>query len=1387
MSDPDSNPEVVFDSKEEPAENTSDTASTSTTNPQKVKKTKKKKPKEDKTPKQPVTPPPETKVPPTPPPKPQKKMAIVGILQPFNSSTDDFEDWEVTYKSFLIANGLDMTNDEAKCQGIFLASIGIQNCALLKNLVAPTKLEDSTIKTLLKQMKSYYKPTPKALAERYKFMCRQQQTGENANQFLAALRTLARHCKFTSDLDNRLRDQFIFGLHNSRAQRAMFEKDDSLTLDEALKIVVAMETAERSTDIIRRSSQTSNNEASVNKTGSNFKSFRSQKLQHFDNKRQFNEQQSGKPEQQSSCKQQNTATVSNNKSNNNCKRCGSPKHGSHNCPHKDAQCFKCKKTGHFANVCLSKQKATTNNIDTIEHVDSVNRVVSADDKIFVQVKINNKLHKMEFDTGCKTSILSAVFWKQELDSASLVSSTVMFKPYKGPKFSPVGNLNCMMEYNGQKLNHSIPVVNGDSLFGRDLIKLFKFNWNCLSSNNSVETMQQQQPQSVDSLMKEFSDVFTAPMPNERIKNYKAKIILKDDATPRFLKARSLPYAVREKVDTELIKMEQDGVITKVETSEWASPLVVVPKPNGKVRITGDFKDTVNNQLHITQYPIAAPDDIFSSMSNCTVFSKLDGVNAYHQMELEEHCKKFLVINTHRGLYRYNVLPQGIASSPAIFQEFMDKVLHGIPNGNAYIDDTLLSSGTKQQHITLVRQVLQRMRQFNFKLSKEKCELARDEVIFLGHKISAAGVSTTTEKIKAILDIKPPNDITELRSFMGFVNFYGKFIPELASVSDPIYNLTRADVPWNWSPSCQQAFEEIKRLLTTAPTLAHFDPKTSIGLSADASSVGAGIILFHKYEDGSERPICYASKTFSETEKRYSQIEKEGLAIIFGIKKYYKYLCGRKFLLISDHRPLLKIFGPKTHLPVYVASRLHHWSVYLQQFQYDINYRKSADHGNADALSRIPAARDDKTMLMDDDESSLNQVTEDLCDMLPVTHKKIKHATARDVILSKVKLYINSGWPSQLKDEEKEDLQQYFIRREEICIVNDIILWGIRVVIPVKLRKQILEELHAMHTGIVKMKSIARLHVWWPGLDKQIEEMCKQCTPCQQKQPNPPSAPLHPWQFPERPWQRLHLDLAGPFLNKMWLVIVDAHSKWPEVFCTNGTTSQVIIQKMEEVFSRHGIPEQLVSDNGRQFVSEEFKQFCEAYNLKHALSSCYHPRSNGEAERFIRTFKEKMVHAELPIHRRLLQFLFRYRSTPHSTTGVSPAELLNGRKLRTRLDLVHPCVPTTVRSSQARQEACFNKNTKNREFIPGQNVWVMTYSKHDAKWTPGVILQVLGPVTFLVDADGRKMKRHADQLRHAQQADNNDPSSSPSGIIPEFAAASDARADWDEPSTTASRR
>ncbi|XP_011689306.1 PREDICTED: uncharacterized protein K02A2.6-like [Wasmannia auropunctata] len=651
---------------------------------------------------------------------------------------------------------------------------------------------------------------------------------------------------------------------------------------------------------------------------------------------------------------------------------------------------------------------------------------------------------------------------------------------------------------------------------------------------------------------------------------------------------------------------------------------------------------------------------------------------------------------------------------------MDRMLKGIPKTGSFVDDTIITGKDDQDHLQNLKMVLQRMREWNFRLSRKKSNLLQPSVKFLGQILCAEGICTDLDKIKSIMSMREPKDINELKSFLG---------------------LTRDGVKWNWNDKCRKSFNGIKKAVSSAPILAHYQQTVPVGIACDASSVGVGVVLFHRYEDGSERPIAFASKTLSAAERNYSQVEKEALSIVFGIKRFIQYLYGCRFILVTDHNPLLAIFGPNRELPSLAATRLHRWAIFLSSFLYDIEYRNTHRHGNADALSRLPL-EDSKPVDVEIEEEIKAIAVEH-----PITSNLVRQKTNRDPTLSSVTRFIRKGWPDK-QSQLSDNLKPYFIHRDEFTVEQGIVMWGIRVVIPESLRDQVLKQLHETHSGIVRMKALARSYVWWPGMDNDIGTLAKSCVSCAVNRDNPPTAPLHPWSFPEKAWQRLHVDLAGPFLNNMWLIMVDAYSKWPEVYkLGKDSSSAQVIQCIRESISRYGIPDTIVSDNGPQFVSKEFEEFCKKNGIRHTTSSAYHPRSNGEAERFVRTFKNNMKSSKnaQKDNLELCNFLFNYRITVHATTGVAPSELMMRRQLKCHLDLLHPDVDSTVKINQEKQRHQFNKKVPVREFSPGDKVWVRTFGKHDPKWNLGTIIRSVGPVSYIVQVDSRTLKRHVDHI------------------------------------------
>ena len=293
------------------------------------------------------------------------------------------------------------------------------------------------------------------------------------------------------------------------------------------------------------------------------------------------------------------------------------------------------------------------------------------------------------------------------------------------------------------------------------------------------------------------------------------------------------------------------------------------------------------------------------------------------------------------------------------------------------------------------------------------------------------------------------------------------------------------------------------------------------------------------------------------------------------------------------------------------------------------------------------------------DANVYQLHDKILESVPVKSSEIAAATSHDPILAQVVRFIQDGWPQHDPPDQRESLKPYVDRQHELTTQNGCVLWGLRVVEPSGLRERILDVLHETHTGVVKMKAVARTRVWWPAIDRDIEATAKSCSSCAMIAKDPEKAPLHSWEYPTQPWQRLHVDYAGPFFGRMFLVYVDAHSKYAGVIPMKSTSWEKTIDCLLVLFAQFGLPKQLVSDNGPQFVSDEFQAFLKRYGVQHLRSAPYHPATNGEAERFVQTFKrglEAMESDTLPLFHKLQLFLLGYRSTAHSTTGRPPAEL-----------------------------------------------------------------------------------------------------------------------------------
>ncbi|CAH8568978.1 unnamed protein product [Schistosoma guineensis] len=820
---------------------------------------------------------------------------------------------------------------------------------------------------------------------------------------------------------------------------------------------------------------------------------------------------------------------------------------------------------------------------------------------------------------------------------------------------------------------------------------------------------------------------------------KALLTLKPEAAPVFRPKRPVPYAALPIVEQELQRLQQMGVIEPVNFSNWAAPIVVVKKSNGSVRLCADYSTGLNGALQSHQYPLPLPEDLFAKLNGGRYFAKLDLSDAYLQIPVSDESKDLLTINTHKGLFRYNQLPFGVKTAPSIFQQIMDTMLQGIPGAAAYLDDIIITAVDKMDLQKKLDQVLERIADYGFRLRAEKCDFYMQQVRYLGFIIDKDGRRPDPENIEAVNTMPRPRDVTTLRSFLGLVSHYGTFLPDLHRLRAPLNNLLQKNSRWNWSADCQASFEKIKQLLTSDLLLTHYDPSLPIVVASDASNYGVGAVISHIFPDGSGKAISHAARSLTTTERNYSQIEKEALSIIFAVKKFHKMIYGRHFTLITDHKPLLAVFGSKKGIPVHTANRLQRWATTLLGYDFKIKYQSTTAFGQADALSRLIGSQSktpEETLVANiKAEEEVHRVLDDAVNGLPVTFETIKKITESDKILSSVKCYLLTKWPNNRLDGE---LLQYFRRRDSLMVVDSCIMFGDRIVIPKLLRHKVLKQFHSGHPGISKMKSLARSYAYWPSMDKDIENKCRNCSSCIQAAKNPSKCEPQRWPMPAGPWVRLHADFAGPIQGKMFLIIVDAFTKWPEVYIMPNCTTSETIRKLSTLFSSFGVPETLVTDNGSQFAAESFKHFCRTNGINHLRSPPYHPQSNGQAERFVDTFKRALLKGggEGATEQVITKFLTSYRSTPNPNVqdGKSPAEAMFGRRIRTVFDAMLPSKLVDERS----------RDPSIRNFSIGDKVYIKSYIGKN-RWEPGEVMQKLGRVLYKVRGAFGTCIRHTNQI------------------------------------------
>ncbi|KAL3122074.1 hypothetical protein niasHT_009367 [Heterodera trifolii] len=659
-----------------------------------------------------------------------------------------------------------------------------------------------------------------------------------------------------------------------------------------------------------------------------------------------------------------------------CYSCGGISHWQKDCWFKNSTCEKCGRNGHIAKACKSgteirrvRAVATDSGNDTHIHTVSIKpkcmAIEGSTNKWWeVIIQINGIDHPMNFDTAAQITVIKTDSW-QKLGKPKLGKTAITVRNCNEKAFPIEGKFKCQVSYKGRTAS-LIAYVSDEihqDLLGMPWIEELEIIPKELMFPSSSQNVNSVPTKPISSQISDEKSLISALQTNYgntfgpelgHCTKFRAHLILKKEAKPVYCKARPVPHGALDEVNAEIDRLLKIGAIKSIEFSHWAAPILAVKKKSGKTQVCNDFPTGLNDAIELHRHPLPRPEDIYKAVAGAKFFSRLDLRDAYLQLELSDASKNLCVLNTHRGLFQCQRLPFGVKSAPAIFQGLMDKIIAGIPGAFVYLDDVVIANKSLIDHISTIFAVFNKISEYRLRIQLEKCSFLQNETLFLGHIISENGIRPDPSRAEAIEKMPAPTDKSTLRSFLGALTYYGKFIKPMRELRGPLDELLKKEAKWEWGAEQQKSFKKAKEIMLSHLLLTHFDPKMPIVVAADASKDGIGATISHVFPDKSERVIEHASCTFNAAQQNYSQIEKEALGLVFAVQKFHRVLYGRKFTLLTDHKPLLAIFGSKKGIPIYAASRLQRWALILLNYEFDIKYVNTNSFGNADVLSRLIA-------------------------------------------------------------------------------------------------------------------------------------------------------------------------------------------------------------------------------------------------------------------------------------------------------------------------------------------------------------------------------------------------------------------------------------------------
>jgi len=1214
---------------------------------------------------------------------------------------DKAQNWRVFKKrwnNFELLSGFDRVPRDIQV-AMLENCLGIEALKKHESHSYETAVDTRTVAQILKRMEHICIGEINETFERFRFNSRMQRDGEDFDSFLSDLLAMIKTCNYCDTCQNSIvRDRIVLGIRDKDTQTELL-KLRQLETNRCVDICKAAE------DANAQKSDLYENVHKIRSRETNMKMKRAM---------------SGK-----------------------CRYCGQ-KHvfRKEECPAWGKLCDHCKKRNHFAVVCAmkKKQKEKEQKVHNIDDTDSdtssgdddwINTVGAQNSKdIKCKMLVDGQEVIFQIDTGASVNMLPKKFAHE----IGLQPNHSILKMWDGTTFTPKNKCRKSLKNPRTKKKYSVEFV----VFEDDCQPLLGLK---ASQAMGLITVEEQQFERVATVMKDaHSKVFRpglGSLPGVQ------KLHVRSDMQPTIMANRRVPIAVRPKLKAELKRMTDLGVITPVEEpTPWVSQMVIVEKKSGALRICIDPHE-LNKALQRERYTMPILDDTLHEMRHSRIFTKADLSSGYWHITLDEESSKLTTFQTCFGRFRWKRLPFGLSVSAEIFQKRLLDTFSDIPGIVCIADDVIIYGRDLAEHDKRLHKFLHRCSEVGIKLNKEKYEVVKKSVTFMGHTISSAGLESDPQKVAAITAMPRPENVEDLRRFGGIVNYLARFVPNLASVMHPLHNLLKKDVTWMWSTAQENAFQEIKTLIATAPVLAIYDPTKELTVENDACEYGIGSALL---QDG--RPVAFASRTLSGAERRYAQIEKEMLAAVYGLEKFHHYTFGREVRVVTDHKPLEAISRkPLSKAP----RRLQSLILRAKNYEHAIEYKSGKQIPIADALSRAPVDKPEETEI-----TTVNSIM--LSPIRASCLERVRQATAEDKTLVELERVITTGW-SDDKSKLAACVLPYHSYRDELSIQDGVIYRGERVVIPASLRRELKQKMHAGHLGINSCLRQAREIVFWPGMSGEIRHYVEACGVCATYADKQPAEPLVMLETPKLQWQRVGTDLFS-WAGKEHLVTVDYNSGFFEVDTLPNTESGTVIMALKAHFARHGIPVSVVSDNGPQYTSASFKDFTKQWGFDHQTSSPGNSQANGAAEAAVkiikRIFRKSNAAGEDPYIG-----LLNARNTPTEGMSTSPVQRLMGRRTRTLIpisdNLLKPAdtrlmgEERTKKDLKKRHAAERHIKRKNYNLLQqGDNVRVQPID-NKKEWKQAVVTKRLNNRSYEVEANGKQYRRNRRHLRAKEKS------------------------------------